>query len=66
MVAKHVIAQRKQVVSELTGSGVRTWWVGSPHAPWQNGERAAYDVLTIQSNRPNFVGRMINALAAAL
>ena len=32
----------------------------------RNGERAAYDVLTIQNKRPSFAGRMINALAAAL
>lgn len=59
----------KEVVSELTCS-----WrpdlvlVGSDarHGLEQNGERAAYDVLTIQSNRPSVVGRMINALAAAL
>ena len=59
----------KEVVSELTGS-----WrpdlvlVGSNarHGLDQNGERAAYDVLTIQNNRSSFVGRMINALAAAL
>ncbi|MEK7362154.1 MAG: universal stress protein [Pseudomonadota bacterium] len=59
----------KQVVSELTGS-----WrpdlvlVGSlaRHGLAQNGERATYDVLTIQSSRPSVAGRMINALAAAL
>ncbi len=59
----------EEVVSELTGS-----WrpdlvlVGSHarHGLEQNGARAAYDVLTIQSARPSFAGRMINALAAAL
>ena len=59
----------KEVVAELTGS-----WrpdlvlVGSHarHGLEQNGERAAYDVLTIQIKRPSFAGRMINALAAAL
>lgn len=59
----------KEVVSELT----RSWrpdlvLVGSHarHGLDQNGARAAYDVLTIQNNRPGFAGRMINALAAAL
>lgn len=58
-----------EVVSELT----RSWHpdlvlVGSHarHGLEQNDARAAYDVLTIQSNRPSFAGRMINALAAAL
>ena len=59
----------KEVVAELTGS-----WrpdlvlVGSHarHGLEQNGERAAYDVLTIQNSRPSFAGRMINALATAL
>lgn len=59
----------KEIVSELT----RSWrpdlvLVGSNarHGLDQGGARAAYDVLTIQNNRPGFAGRMINALAAAL
>ncbi len=59
----------QEVVAELT----RSWrpdlvLVGmhARHGLERNSERAAYDVLTIQSNRPSFAGRMINALAAAL
>jgi len=59
----------QEVVFELT----RSWrpdlvLVGSHarHGLEQNSGRAAYDVLTVQSNRPSLAGRMINALAAAL
>ncbi len=58
-----------EVVSELTRSWRPDLVLVSSHARHgleRNSERAAYDVLTIQSNRPSFAGRMINALAAAL
>ncbi len=59
----------KEVVSELTSSWRPDLVLVGSHARHgldQNGERAAYDVLTIQNKRPGFAGRMINALAAAL